>query len=260
MTEDLVRTKDIKLYSQRSIGIATFLGGPLAAGYLIGENYRNLEELDNGKRALIIGLVATVLLFVGIYSVPESIMEKVPNQIIPLAYTGLIYLIVEKIHGTTLNQHKENGSAFYSGWRAAGVGAVSMAILFVGLLAIASVPTGNELFEKYDLEMQAFSKNERESLFIYDELGKVPNHTLAERITVFALPKWTENIEIINRTNAYENLPIELQGQNEILLEYCLLRIEAFRLLKKALEEGTNKYDPELGELNTLMEKTLEKL
>ncbi|MCZ4320240.1 hypothetical protein O4H26_14700 [Aequorivita viscosa] len=36
-------TTEIKLYSTIAISIATFFGGPLAAGYLIGENFKALR-------------------------------------------------------------------------------------------------------------------------------------------------------------------------------------------------------------------------
>lgn len=51
-------TSQIKLYSSNAIGVATFLGGPLAAGYLIGENYKSLNQPKEGQQSLIIGIVA----------------------------------------------------------------------------------------------------------------------------------------------------------------------------------------------------------
>ena len=99
MTEQINDTKDIKFYSQTAIGIATYLGGPLAAGYLIRENYKSLDDLENGNKAFIIGILSTILLFTGIFSIPETILEKVPNVALPAVYTLIIYFIVEKIHG-----------------------------------------------------------------------------------------------------------------------------------------------------------------
>lgn len=133
MTESQQDTKNLKLYSQKAIGLATFIGGPIAAGYLIRENYLSLDKPDEGKNALLISIVATVLLFTGIFMIPESIMDKVPNQIIPMIYTGIIYLIVEKIQGELLNKHKENEYAFYSRWNAAGIGLISLVILLSGI-------------------------------------------------------------------------------------------------------------------------------
>lgn len=37
-------TKNIKLFSSKSITLTTFFGGPLSAGYLIGANFKNLKN------------------------------------------------------------------------------------------------------------------------------------------------------------------------------------------------------------------------
>ena len=97
-----------KLYSQRAIGIATYFGGPLAAGILIRKNFINLNKERQGLNALIIGIISTFILFAGIFSIPENIIDKIPNALIPLVYTGIIYLIVEAIQGKDLKEFKEN--------------------------------------------------------------------------------------------------------------------------------------------------------
>ena len=115
-----------KLYKTKSITLATFFGGPLAAGYLIGENFNSLNEPDKGLKVKIIGIIATVLLFITIFSVPEKIMSKIPNSIIPLIYTGLIWGYVEWSQGEYLKHHEENENSFFSGWRASGIGLISL--------------------------------------------------------------------------------------------------------------------------------------
>ena len=132
MKMEKINTKDLKFYSQKAIVIATFIGTPLAAGYLIRENYLSLNKPAEGKNSFIIGLISTVLLFVVIFMIPESIMDKVPNSILPAIYTGIVYLTVQKLQGKILNQHKENGSEFYSGWKSAGIGFLSSIILIIG--------------------------------------------------------------------------------------------------------------------------------
>jgi len=101
-----ISTEPQQLYSQKAIGIATFFGGPLAAGILVRRNYINLGKEVYGKHALSIGIISTFLLFVGIFSMPEHIMAKVPNTILPAIYTAIIYLVVEKLQGRELKEHK----------------------------------------------------------------------------------------------------------------------------------------------------------
>ena len=98
-----------KLFSQRAIAIATYFGGPAAAGYLVKKNYESHDQSEKGKKAFIIGIISTLLIFAGIFSIPEHIIDKIPNAVIPAIYTGIIYLIVEKIQGQWLKEHKESG-------------------------------------------------------------------------------------------------------------------------------------------------------
>ena len=260
MTEQENSTKDLKFYSQKAIGIATFIGGPLAAGYLIRENYLSLNKPDEGKKSLIIGIIATIILFGGIFMIPENIIDKVPNQILPLIYTGIIYLIVEKIHGTILNQHKEKGNEFYSGWKAAGIGFISLIILAIGIFGYAYLSPDGEEFEKYDTEIAVFTKNETETLVFYDHINTETRNSLIQELDKKSIPKWKENIKIIKKSNDIENLPSELLEQNIILLKYSELRLKAFELFKKAISEDTEKYSQELEQIHLEIDKQLEKL
>lgn len=260
MTEKVNNTKDLKFYSQKAIGIATFIGGPLVAGYLIRENYLNLNKPDEGKKSLFIGIIFTILLFTGIFMMPESIIDKFPNQILPAIYTGIIYLIVEKIQGTILNEHKDNGNEFYSGWKAAGIGIISLIILLIGILGYAYLSPVGEEYEMYDTEIAVFVNNETESLVFYDHINTETISSLLKELDNSVIPKWKENIAIIKKTNNIENLPSELLEQNKALLKYSELRLKTFELFKKAINENTTIYEQELEQLHKEIDKQLKKL
>lgn len=250
-------TKDLKFYSQRAIGMATFLGGPLAAGYLIRENYLALNKPNEGKKSLIIGIISTIFLLGGIFMIPEYIIEKIPNQFIPLIYTGIIYVIVEKIHGTILNQHKEFENEFYSGWKAAGIGFISLIILSIGIFGYAFISGDGIENEAYDKEIAKFTKNEAETLVFYDHLNTANRNSLLQELNNLAIPKWEENIEIIEKANEIKGLPSELLEQNKTLLQYAELRLKAFELFRKAIREDTDKYAEELEYLHLEMEQLI---
>jgi hypothetical protein len=57
-----------------------------------------------------------------------------------------------------------------------------------------------------------------------------------------------------------KEMPTELVEQNKILLEYSELRLEAFKILKKAISEETNIYDKELDVIHSKMDQNLKKL
>ncbi|RED43412.1 hypothetical protein DFQ10_10510 [Winogradskyella eximia] len=259
MIEQNNTTKDLKFYSQKSIGLATFIGGPLAAGYLIKENYKALNENDKGKTALIISILATVAIFGTLFLIPEAIMDKVPNMVIPAVYTGIIYLIVNKIHGTILDTHEAHNNTFYSGWKAAGIGLISLIVLMAIIVAsIFLVPDG--AYDAYDAEMEQFTINEEESLVFYEHFSTEDDLTLLNEINDIAIPKWKENIAIINRTNDIEDLPLELIEQNKKLLKYSELRLEAFELLKKLITYDSENYNDELDRIHNEIDAVIESL
>ncbi|WP_051435795.1 hypothetical protein [Tenacibaculum sp. 47A_GOM-205m] len=253
-------TKEIKLYSSKAISGATFLGGPLAAGYMISENFKALDQPDEGRKSLIIGVITTIVLFGGIFMLPEKMIDKIPRQIIPLIYTGIIWGIVEWKQGDILKAHKENNNSFFSDWRAAGIGFISLLIIGIGIFGYAFLSTDNKLNEKYDRELAQFSKNENETLVFYDHLNTGTNYSLLQELNEKTIPKWKENIAIINKTNQFQDLPSELIEQNKILLKYSELRVQAFELFRKAIIEDTDKYAQQLEQIHIQIEKELGKL
>jgi hypothetical protein len=192
--------------------------------------------------------------------IPVNIINKVPQQIIPLIYTGIIWAIVEWKQGDILKSHKENDNSFFLGWKAAGIGFISLIILGIGILGYAFLSTDNELNEKYDTELAQFSENENETLVFYDNLNTGTSYSLLKELDEKTIPKWKENVRIINKTNQFENLPSELIEQNEILLKYSEMRVQAFELFRKAIKEDTEKYSQQLEQLHKQIDKELEKL
>ncbi len=257
MTEQENHTKGLKLYSQKAIGLATFIGSPLAGAYLIRENYLSLNKPDEAKKSLIIGIISTLILFSGIFLIPESIIDKFPNQILPAIYTGLIYLIVEKIHGSILKQHEENKNEFHSKWKAARIGLISLVIIAIGILGITILASESD---EYDAIIEQFTENETETLIFYDHMNTETNSSLLHELETIAIPKWKENIALIQKSNYIKNLPNELLEQNKTLRKYSLLRLKAFELFQKSIKENSIFYDNELEQIHKEIDAQLIKL
>lgn len=252
-----------KLFSQKAIAIATYFGGPAAAGYLVKKNYESYNQEDNGKKAFLIGIISTLLIFAGIFSIPEHIIDKIPNVIIPAIYTGIIYLIVEKIQGKWLKEHKDSGGEFYSGWKATGIGAIFMVILLALIMGTAFI--AGDLSQPdfdtvtYDKEVARFVENENTSLAVFNVINTAePQYLIKEFSKGTVL--WKENKEIINGLNSIENLPAELLEQNKKLLEYCDLRIQHNEIIVKAISEDTDKYVSEIDRIGMEINNILEEL
>jgi hypothetical protein len=118
----------VKLYTIGWITFATYIGGPLAGCYLMSENFKNVGNEDLAEKTFKIGIISIILLFGSIAFIPESILDKIPDAIIPLTYTAIIYLYVKKFQGKSINEHIENGGLKYSGWRATGFGILSLIV------------------------------------------------------------------------------------------------------------------------------------
>jgi hypothetical protein len=254
-----------RFYSQRAITIATYFGGPLAAGYLVKKNYETLEQPDNARKSLIIGIVSTILIFAGIFSIPEDIIDKIPNALIPLIYTGIIYLIVERVQGENLKNHKESGGEFYSGWKAAGVGAIAMLILTAGIALTAFIAGDFSNTQPdfdaatYDKGVAKFVDNENKSIAVFNVIEtQTPDYLIKEFSKGIVM--WKENKEIVEELNSIENLPKKLKDQNTLLLKYCEFRIQHNEIIIKAISEDTDKYVSEIERIGFEINKILEEL
>lgn len=252
-----------KLFTQRAIAIATYFGGPLAAGYLVKKNYEAYDQSEKGKKAFIIGIISTILIFAGIFSIPEHIIDKIPNALIPVIYTGIIYLIVEKIQGQRIKEHKKSGGEFYSAWKATGIGAIFMVILLAMIAGTAFI--AGDLSKPdfdlttYDNEVAKFVQNENKSLAVYNVINSAePQYLIKEFKNGIVL--WEENKEIVKRLNAIENLPTELLEQNKKLLSYCDLRIQHNKIIMKTISEDTDKYVSEIDRIGMKINKVLKEL
>lgn len=242
-----------KLYSQKAITVATFFGGPLAAGILVRKNCIVLEREQQGLYALIIGILSTILIFSSVFLIPESVLDKIPNIVVPTIYTAIIYLIVEKIQGKDLAAHQAAGDLFYSNWRAAGVGTVCCAIIFAVLLGGAyweEKRLNNWDIEQYNTQIDRFDQNDALSLEFYDMMDNKPAKQVLEHIETVSIPKLQENMDLLKELDRIENIPSEFQGYNSLLREYCQIRVEICKLITKAVEEDTDAYDKQMEELN----------
>lgn len=255
-----LENEPLKLYSQKAIGIATFLGGPLAAGILVRRNFINLDKPEYGTHALFIGILSTALLFTGIFSIPEEIIEKIPSSLIPGIYTLIISLIVHKLMGKDLEKHAESQGQFYSGWRAAGVGVIGLIVISAGLFAYIYSLSDDFDYEKYDSKIDVFNQNEAEALKIYDlmetgEFDKIPSF-----VQQTGIPLWQQNIQIIDTLDAMDGLYDELIYQNRMLRRYCELRIEACQLIGNTKAQSLDDYYYKVDGIHEEIQATLDSL
>ncbi|MFT6908979.1 MAG: hypothetical protein ACJAS1_005686 [Oleiphilaceae bacterium] len=250
----------MKLYSQRAVSIATYIGGPLAGGILIRRNFINLGRVESGKRALFISLISTILLFTGIFLIPEQIIEKVPNMIIPLVYTAIITLIAGRLQGDQLKRHDEQGGQFYSLWKSTGIGTLNMLLILVVFLGFVYLSPNNFDAAGYDNRVSVLNTNEQEARKLFIQFDNASVQEVDNFISDIGIPAWEQNLNILNEMDSFEDLPIELVNQNLLLRKYYKLMIESYRLILKATVENTNKYDQKIYAINSKINEVTKEL
>jgi hypothetical protein len=115
-----------KLYTESAIRVATFFGGPLVAGYLIANNYKQLGETRHVQITWLITIASTVIIFGMALYLPE----KFPHLIVPIAYTGVVYYLVERFQGAKIKAHLAAGGMTWSVGRVVLVSVVGLVITF----------------------------------------------------------------------------------------------------------------------------------
>lgn len=249
---------DTKLYSDKSITFATFLGGPLGGGYMISENFKALGKDDHARWSLILAVMISLAIIMVLLLLPDDVVDSIPRQLFPIVYTAVAYFVVNKHQQKEIIHHREEGFPFYSGWRAAGIGLVSALIFLGAIFGLYSFTPEWESAAYYDSQIEQFEKNEETSLLFYDHLDTNTDAMLLQELDAVSIPKWKENIAIMEELTAIESTPGEFRVQNNFLLEYSQLRLAIFETFRKAIMEDSNDYDQKLDELHLQLDRLLE--
>ena len=124
-----------KLYSARHVALAAFIGSPLAGCWLLAANFGQLGNKAGQQKALLGGLVGTIVLLLISFVLPENF----PNMALPAAYVYSMFKLAEGTQGEAFRQHLAAGGLPHSGWRAAGIGVAGLVLTVIALLGIILV-------------------------------------------------------------------------------------------------------------------------
>lgn len=221
-----------KYFSIKSISVATYLGGPLAGGILVSLNFKRFQQNDKAFWTLIISFLATLVLMWAIFQIPDSMIEKVPNFLIPLLYTPIVAFIAEKLQKQEIQKLEEQEGEKEHWWKAAGVGLLGAILTFAISFQIASSepPFSGEKFLYGELEHEIYYQGE--------SIDEAFLHSVAvdlERIGYFT-NDFTQAAHIEEwKTRYIFSIYIdETFWENEEVLEQL-------RKFKKKLEQNTTK-------------------
>jgi len=187
-----------KIYKDWAIWVGTFLGGPLAAGYFIAENFKAFNDTSKAKKTWVYTILATIIIFGGVYMIPENV--KIPNQIIPLIYTAIAYFLVKHFQGKNIATHINSGGKLYSWWRTIVVGIIGLAITIIPILGFvllsdsidnASISTKTYGIMKHEISFDKNNISETEINKIADGLTKTT--FFDEAVTKYVYAKKVNN-------------------------------------------------------------------
>jgi hypothetical protein len=134
MQEIFPPTLTKKLYRENDILIGTFLGGPLAGGYLLAQNFKALHKPSSYVTRTWLGTLAVFL--VAALSSLVPVLDNLPTFVYSFVFCLTAHTVAKKLQGPGIALHREDGGRFYSRWNAAFVGLIClvlMLVLFFGL-------------------------------------------------------------------------------------------------------------------------------
>jgi hypothetical protein len=120
------------LFDYSAVGLAAFLGSPLAGAVLMAINYRRLRNSQAAAWILFVGAAATGLLIW--VSIRTSFFAL---KFLPLVFLlGMIWL-AKVLQGDAVERHVRQGGQLASGWTAAGVGVAGLVLVLLVTWGIA---------------------------------------------------------------------------------------------------------------------------
>jgi hypothetical protein len=138
MTEDqkplAAPTESRKVYSARKICTGSYLGGPLAAGYMLTENFKALGERGKIFNTWVVTVTLTVLILL----MPLLLnVERVPGLLVPLIYTLAAYIFFRIYQEDKTKTHVRAGGEFFGWGKTTLVALVSLLISLAFILPFA---------------------------------------------------------------------------------------------------------------------------
>lgn len=190
-----------RIYKDRAIWVATFLGGPLTAGYLIAENFKAFNEIDKAKKTWIYAIIATIVIFGSVFLISDNI--KIPNQIIPLIYTAIAYYIVQHFQGQNIATHINSGGQLFSWWRTIAVGIIGLAITIIPIFGFVLL---SDSVANTSISTKTYGIMKHEIAFDKDNITEAEVNQLADGLikTTFFDEAITKYVYAKKVNNTYE--------------------------------------------------------
>ena len=107
-----------KVYSLTSIIVAALVGGPIAAGVLLSNNFRRFGKYTYAKTSIWVSVLVSLILIATLLILPSAASNVVTHYLIPVLFVVSAKWISDKYQRHDIEKHETEGGYFYSIWRA----------------------------------------------------------------------------------------------------------------------------------------------
>lgn len=121
------------IYEDKAIWLGTFVGGPLAAGYIIADNFEAFDEHGNAVATWIITLISALVIFGLSFLMADSLVAQ---KALAGIYSAVAYMLIRYHQGQQIDAHIRSGGATHSWQRVFGVSVVGGVITLIPVLLI----------------------------------------------------------------------------------------------------------------------------
>ncbi len=211
-----------KIFTNKAISIATFFGGPIAAGFLISKNFKTFGDQDAARKSVFIGILSTFLLFTILFLTPQHITDKIPRVLIPGIYTLIIAAIVEKYQGKMISTFLAENGKKASSWIAAGYGAIGLVIILVFVLILSTLAP----FDGYEKNLKV---DKNITMYYSENIDKKVSEQIAAAINKSEFLAESEDVSIfLNTENDFYRLRFILNDNSLITDSNVILDFNRF--------------------------------
>jgi len=189
-----------KIYNEKSISLGAFFGGPIAAGYLLIENYKSLGKDGVINKAWIITIISSIA-FLGLAMIVPDI--KGINAIFAIVCVTATRPIFKQYQEPDVNQYIEEGGELHSNWRVFGISTLILvvfgSIMFAAYMMFAdsaptSIATSNSMTESIETpssptpDFETKSYGDAAHVIVYNQAAFSENEidAIAQRLTSLA--------------------------------------------------------------------------
>jgi hypothetical protein len=220
-----------KIYTENSMWLVAFLGGPLSAGYIIAENFKTFNETGKVKITWSITIAVTILIFGSIFALPETIIDKIPNQFIPIIYTAVAAVIISHYQKTKIIDYFAEGGEKHSWWRATFVGFIGLLVTLLFVVITAFIAGGFSGESLNLLNSKTYGELHHEIFYdknniLENEIDKIANGLTEAMFFDEAFPKEV----VVEKINDNYELTISVVenaiNDEEVLSHFTGLKIE----------------------------------